>query len=428
MRSLLFCECKNYYIQLFNNMKNTTIFWSSVRNFRFRFSGLMTVKPFLFAGLLGMALSTGCIRMDGETIRTTMGDLRYTSLQSELLDSIGFSFFDSKRIIYRRDSTLIVYPDGDDLKFYLVEEKRDVAKIDCPVHVENARDFSVESLSDVVIFYGEALVRIKDGNERIIDLPKFTDFAWLPETHGFEYFSDLDLVVTGLQASWTDDDNSANKMNGLVSFNLKTNEMRHLPFTYDNIYRNKDSWGAEIALSKSGNNLIISENWSEKVHVVNMETLEMNSYPVRHPAENIANDLPRHLSDHKEFIPGPEERVTERYALWKLRHHCFEKYGKAFLSASGDKIYRLYQHRITPTKSNTGLSQHQKAQFIVRTDLLNGESVVYPVPSNRFFVWRGFWLTPEEGFQTIKFLYKSHFDRDDAVYLLETIELFDYFE
>src|SRR5690554_4429053 len=127
------------------------------------------MKQIFLIGVFVFLLS-GCssIQYD-EEITVSQGEhLNYIAFTSELIDSIGISFYDTKKIIYRADSTYIVYPEGKELIFYHFESRQITERLQFSVEVENCLAFSVEMVNNVVVYYGNAIIKMKDGMEEII--------------------------------------------------------------------------------------------------------------------------------------------------------------------------------------------------------------------------------------------------------------------
>lgn len=350
----------------------------------------------------------------------------FISLKSDLIDSIGFTFYDKKQIIYQNDSTFIIYPDGHHLVFYHFESRSKVKRIKFTVPVENMTAFSVSSTTDLAIYYGEAIIRFKDGQETIIEIGKPPEYLyWRDDIYGFEYFPAQNMVVFGLSgAKWPGEDNLDFFLQGLCAFDLEEKGIVRLPHKFSEIYRNAEFWGGELYTSRKGDTLVVSENWSEMVYLIDMNTFEMSEFEVRHEDESLNEDLPVNLDEYPKFQPQKGKQKTEKYALWELRHFYFEKYYKAFLNTNGSYIYRFYNHRI-PIASGTPIaSKNQSAKSVVRYNLNSKITESFLLPADRFYVPGSFWLRENDFFEHIKFVYTKEYDPDSAIYLLDRIQLF----
>lgn len=350
--------------------------------------------------------------------------LNYIAFTSELIDSIGISFYDTKKLIYRGDSTYVIYSEGRELIFYHFESRKIVKRLQFSVEVENCSSFSVASTNDVVVHYGNTILRMKDGVEDIIEIPEAPYRLSWTDGYGFEYFPNQNKVVLGLNNMWPGDDSLNYYLKGLASLDLNTRTIEMLPFEYSQIYHNAEYWGTELYLYRKGDTLLISENWGSEVILIDMNNLAMNKFTVRHPQEHLMEELPLNLNDHEEFIPKESEQKSKKYALWELRHYFFEKYQKALIDQSGRFIYRFYEHRIPTIIDKRRPSRHEKAKFILRYDIDKHETVVFNIPSNRFYVPSSFWLRPNSTIDHIKFIYTKEHDPDKAIYLLENIKLY----
>lgn len=333
--------------------------------------------------------------------------INYVSLTSELIDSIGFTFYDDKQVLYQNDSTFIIYPDGNDLVFYHFETRKVMKKVTFSIAVENSEAFSVESLSDMAVYYGEAIIRHKNGVETIIELgDPPANLYWRNEIFGFEYFSNQNTVVLGLSGGkWPGKDTLNYFLRGLCAFNLNTREINRLPFEFSNIYRSPDFWGAELYTSRKGDTLVISENWSEQVYLIDLNDLKISQYDVRHSAERISTDLPINLDKFPQFKPIEGERKTEKYALWELRHFYYEKYYKAFISSNGKYIYRFYKHRAPQEALDRALPKMETPLSIVKYGTDSTLSEEFLLPADRFYMAHQFWVRDDDVFDHIKFVY-----------------------
>lgn len=352
--------------------------------------------------------------------------LDYVALSVEYLDGVGFSFYDKKQVLYFGDSTFIIYPDSNDLVFYHLESKQEISRLTFSVFVENCKDFSVETPQDAAVWYGNSIAIQKNGLETFYEIGEEIDgYFWHP-FNGFEYFSNLDKVVLGVSCgSWPGVNRLDFCLAGLAEYDLQSKEIRLLPFKYSEIYRDSLFWGTEMYTTKSGSKLVVSENWSQNVYAIDMETYTINEFKVNHSDEKLDKDLPKDLIDYPQFAPGPEEQKTEKNALWELRHFYFEKYGQAFLGSDGNSIYRVYYHRIPLSFADYKTEahfKHLKAITLIQCDMRTGKIKEFPLFAGHFFVPNGFWMGPDDKLDHIKFLYRRDRDVENAIYLFERIE------
>jgi len=351
----------------------------------------------------------------------------YISLKSELIDSIGITFYDDRQVLHQNDSTFIIYPEGNNLVFYHFESRTEVKRITFSVPVENMESFSVASANDLAIYYGQAIILYKGGKESIIELGNPPEnLFWRNDIFGFEYFPKHNIVVLGLSGGkWPGLDNLDYFLRGLCAFNLETKEIVRLPFEFSSIYRTSEYWGAELYTSRQGDTLVVSENWSENVSLIDLNSFEISQFEVRHPNESLRTELPENLEEYPSVKPQEGDQKTEKYALWELRHFNFEKYYKAFLSEDGSTIYRFYQHRRDMKGENIRIaSTNTKALSVVKYNIATDNTATFELPTDRFYMTGRFWLKAYDEFEHIKFVYTKERNPDRAVYLLDQIQLF----
>ena len=373
-----------------------------------------------------------CISCSGDRIEKAEKDkqinseFNYISLKMEYLDSIDFSFMDKEDILYYEDSTFIVFPDEKDLVFYHVESKSERHRLTFSINIENCSQISAHSPQDVAVLNDRSVLRLRNGEEEIHELGKGAfGLYWDPHC-GFEYFSDLNKVVLGLNfRRWPEEGKLDSILTGLGEYDLTTKTISKLPFEYSEFGRRKDYWGYGefyISSSNNSNELVISENWSDAVYVINMRNKEMVKHVVPHSSEQLLADLPANLDDYPELIPAEGEQKTVKYALWELRHYYFEKYGKAFISLDGNSIYRLYYHRIPLKMNGEDTHRSNKAISLIHYDTKEDKRREFLMFGDHFYVFPNFWLSNKNTIDHIRFHYTKERDVENAIYFLEHIK------